>query len=110
MTQPEATTVCSNPSLTASANISLSRPSAVVVDDFNNDGKPDVAVGSSSSASVISVLLGNGAGGFSAPINTSAGRNILSLAAADFNGDGKKDLLIGNEQDASGEAAVVLGN
>lgn len=109
-TQPQAATApCSNPSLTASTNIALNRPRAVVVDDFNNDGKPDVAIGSSTT-SLISVSLGDGAGGFSAPINTSAGRNVLSLAAADFNGDGKKDLLIGNGQDASGEAAVVLGN
>lgn len=102
--------VCANPSLTTSTSVNLTRPRALVVDDFNNDGKPDVAVGSSSVSGQITTLLGNGSGGFATPTNISTGRSVLSLASGEFNGDGNKDLLIGNEQNAGGEAAVMLGN
>src|SRR5439155_11203383 len=54
--------------LTGSAN-----PEFVVVDDFNGDGRPDLAVDSSSSANG-SVLLGNGGGTFQAARTVVSGR------------------------------------
>lgn len=105
----QSTPVCANPSLVTSASVSINSPRALVVDDFNNDSKPDVAVGRAFT-NQITILLGNGSGGFATPTNITAGNRGLSLASADFNGDGNKDLLIGNEQIASGEAAIVLGN
>src|SRR5467141_2073136 len=47
-------------------------PSAVVVGDFNGDGKPDLAVANSGSANV-SVLLGNGDGTFKPAKNFDVG-------------------------------------
>ena len=68
---------------------------AIVVADFNNDGKLDIAVANSSSNNV-SILLGNGDGTFQATRNFDAGGTSgSSLAAADFNGDGKLDVVVG---------------
>src|SRR6266446_5542591 len=47
-------------------------PYPVAVGDFNGDGKQDLAVANGSSNNV-SILLGNGAGSFSAPTNFGAG-------------------------------------
>lgn len=107
--QSQGGTFCANPSLVTSASVNINSPRALVVDDFNNDGKPDVVVGRAFT-NQITILLGNGSGGFATPTNITAGNRALSLASADFNGDGNKDLLIGNEQDTSGEATIVLGN
>jgi uncharacterized repeat protein (TIGR01451 family) len=69
-------------------------PTAVVVGDFNGDGKSDLAVLNSGSRSV-SILLGNGKGGFQPARNFDVGGdNPTSVSVADFNGDGKLDLAI----------------
>src|SRR5689334_15082853 len=47
-------------------------PVAVKIGDFNNDGKPDVAVADYISDEV-SVLLGNGSGGFGSPASFQVG-------------------------------------
>ena len=48
------------------------RPGSVAVGDFNGDGKQDLAVANVDSDNV-SILLGDGAGNFSAPTNFAAG-------------------------------------
>lgn len=101
---------CTIPSFAAQPNISLDAPGAVVVDDFNNDGKPDLAIANKRTSGTISVLLGNGSGGFSAPTNFSCGRNPIYLASGDLNGDGNADLVTANESNFSGEVSIVLGN
>ena len=70
-------------------------PHSVAVGDFNGDGKQDLAVANDSSDSV-SILLGDGAGNFSAPTNFPVGDSPLSVAVGDFNGDGKQDLAMAN--------------
>jgi len=56
--------------------------------DFNGDGIPDFAAGNNG----ISIFLGNGDGGFGAPINSASGTSPIALAAGDFNRDGHPDL------------------
>ena len=52
---------CAIPNFTGPTKVSLSSPRAIVVGDFNKDGKPDVATASHFSNNV-SILLGNGVG------------------------------------------------
>jgi len=102
-------------------------PSNVVVADFNNDGKPDLAVVNQNQpdttcyfyggVGTISILLGNGDGTFS---NTSTlcfpelGVNDVAgpeLVAGDFNGDGKIDLVAAlNSGGDQWYFATFLGN
>ena len=70
-------------------------PFSVAVGDFNGDGKQDLAVANLLQTDV-SILLGDGAGNFSAPTNFAAGGSPVSVAVGDFNGDGKQDLAVAN--------------
>jgi probable HAF family extracellular repeat protein len=73
------------------------QPVYIAVGDFNGDGIQDLAV-ANFSAGTVSVLLGNGSGGFAAATGSpfTVGTNPLSLAVADFNGDGAQDLAVAN--------------
>jgi uncharacterized protein (TIGR03437 family) len=85
-----------------------SGPRSLVAADFNGDGALDIAIANSMDGTV-SVLLGDGMGGF-APCTGSpfaAGNNPLSVAAADFNGDGKPDVAVANQ---AGNNVTVLLN
>ncbi len=80
--------------------------SYIIAADFNNDGKPDLAVTGTDAATrnnVTLALLGAGAGGF-ALRSTNAGAG--PLAAADFDRDGRMDLLI--VTGTSGAEGVLL--
>ena len=89
-------------------------PSSVAVGDFNGDGKPDLAVANQTSGNV-TVLLGNGSGGFT-PASGSpvpAGLSPKAVAVGDFNGDGIADLVVanfGNPLSGGGSLTVLLGN
>jgi uncharacterized protein (TIGR03437 family) len=85
------------------------RPESLAVGDFNGDGKQDLAVANASGGNV-TVLLGNGLGGF-APVNGSpftVGTTPLAIAVGDFNADGIQDLAIANS--SGGNVTVLLGN
>ncbi|HWE53204.1 MAG TPA: MBG domain-containing protein, partial [Bryobacteraceae bacterium] len=77
--------------------LAVTNPSAITVADFNNDGKPDVAVASSTSGKV-SILLNsnNGTGTFGTAVSTLAGTAPTSIVAGDFNGDGFMDVAVAN--------------
>jgi hypothetical protein len=78
---------------------------AIVVDDFNGDGKSDIA--SMGRNQQINVFLGDGQGGFSQPTAFSAGFAPSFLRSADFNGDGNADLVTLNHLST---ASILLGN
>jgi FG-GAP-like repeat/FG-GAP repeat len=83
-------------------------PSSLVVGDFNGDGKQDLAVvntGSGNNDSSVSILLGDGAGSFSAATNYPLGGR--KAAVGDFNGDGIQDLAVTTSSDS---VAILLGN
>src|SRR3989442_4270286 len=71
-------------------------PTSVAVDDFNRDGKPDLAVTNLRPVGSVSVLLGTGNGTFQAPLTLMTGERGLSVAPGDFNGDGVPDLAVAN--------------
>ena len=96
-------------------------PRAVTVADFNNDGKPDLAVvnqgpsSTSTSQSSLSVLLGNGNGSFQPAITTNvlnsglATGNAESAAVGDFNGDHLLDVALNTAGPAGPAVEVLLG-
>ncbi|MBK7705055.1 MAG: VCBS repeat-containing protein [Acidobacteria bacterium] len=63
----------------------------------------------------VSILLGNGSGGFWAATNFWLGFGVFrphSIALGDFNGDGKQDLVTANSSVGSGlkNVSVLLSN
>jgi hypothetical protein len=82
-------------------------PRSVTVGDLNGDKKPDLVAANFNSDN-ISVLLGNGTGGFGAATNFTVADGPLSVAVGDLNGDGKADLVVANLD--SQNISVLLGN
>jgi hypothetical protein len=86
-------------------DIPTAEPAQVVcVADFNQDGIPDLAV---LGKDTVSIYLGNGQGGFSAPVSYNAGLDPTGLTVAYLNGPkNPPDLIIGNEY---GDVLVLAG-
>ncbi len=88
-------------------------PGAVAIGDFNQDGRPDLAVANSGS-NTISILLGNADGSFQAAVNYSVGQDPVSIAVVDLNLDHKLDLAVAFHGDPStahpGGISLLLGN
>jgi len=76
--------------------------------DFNSDNIPDLAVSNLTGGNV-SILLGDGVGGFGPPTNVSVPDHPLGIAQGDFNKDGKADLVVGHF-DSIGPVSVLFGD
>jgi hypothetical protein len=98
------------PAASAAVNFTVSQvtvgtgPNSVAVGDVNGDGKQDLVVVNRTAVASVSVMLGDGLGGFSnatgSPITLAA---AITGAIGDFNHDGKQDLAI-----ATASAVQVL--
>ncbi len=75
-----------------------SSPYAVVIADFNSDGKPDIATANytSGSVSVFTNLSTTGTINLSAKTDVTVNMGPRSVTSTDFDGDGKPDLAIAN--------------
>jgi len=88
-------------------------PNSNSVDDFNNDGKQDIAVANWGNGGYVSILLGTGTGSFTnaagSPIFLGSWPiSLKSMDAADFNVDGNKDLVVCDEN--NNRAYILLGS
>ena len=82
-------------------------PSGIAIQDVSGDGFADLVVTNSGDATV-SVLLGNGAGGFAPATTFTTGLAPRAVAIGDLNGDTKPDLGVANFDAAS--VSVLLGD
>jgi hypothetical protein len=107
---------CQFPDFSAPSGFSVKSPVAVVSADLNNDGKLDLitAAGrdifSSTLINEVSVLLGDGAGGFAAALTFHTGRLPKAVAVGDFNKDGKPDVVTANGISTQGNLSILLGD
>ncbi len=82
-----------------------SNPNSVALGDLNNDGKLDAVVANRALSNIL-VLLGDGTGGFGAPLVISNVRPE-SVALGDLNADGKLDAVVSNNL---GDTLTFLGD
>jgi hypothetical protein len=80
---------------------------SVAVADLNGDGRPDAA-GGDSEGKLISILLGDGAGGFREASTATVGAGPRAIVAADLNGDGRLDLATSSAYGLS--LTILLGD
>lgn len=84
-----------------------------VLADLNGDGAHDLAIAhreQGSGSDGLSVLLNQGNGLLSAPVDFPAGESPTTVAAADLNGDGALDLAVAAWDVAVGGVSVLLND
>ena len=71
-------------------------PEQPELEDFNGDGKLDLALLHVGASNHISIYPGNGNGTFQFPITLPVGLDVMAISSHDLNGDGRADLAITN--------------
>jgi hypothetical protein len=90
-------------------HITTANSSSIATGDVNGDGRADLAMVSEEPNGKLSVVLGDGAGGFSQPFQASAGSFSRDVVLTDFNGDGKLDVAAANGlQDLTANATSTV--
>lgn len=87
-------------------------PAAMAEGDFNEDGNLDLAV-ANTGGKTITILLGDGQGGFREGASYGVGLGAASVAVGDFNNDGKLDLAVaveGVNLNYGATVKILLGN
>ncbi|MCB9252841.1 MAG: VCBS repeat-containing protein [Flavobacteriales bacterium] len=82
-------------------------PEAMIIKDFNKDGKEDIAV-TNTMDSTVSILLGKGDGTFNTAELVSVLNSPTSITSCDFNKDGNLDLA--TTRRTGGKISVRYGN
>jgi hypothetical protein len=88
---------------TNAASFSADAPRSVKLGDFDGDGKLDALVVNST---FVSVMRGDGTGGFSAAQDVATGTNSKVAALGDLNNDGKLDAVVVNQ--SSSDVSILL--
>ena len=103
----QGATVGNSPVFLVAPSISVAgKPSAIAAGDLNRDGVPDLVVANAQTGNV-DVLLGNGKGGFQAPVHYKIGGSPVALVLGDLAGHGKTDIAVANQSGNS--VSILLG-
>ena len=88
----------------------------LAIGDFNGDGRADVAASFASTtafADHVTVMLGNGSGGFVSTIDVPTGQSATDASVAaldDLNGDGKLDLGVVENSGTARQLVLLFGD
>ena len=98
--------VCFDPAVNYSVGAGTPHPQRIISGDFNGDSKIDLVEGNLLPGDM-SILLGDGLGGFGLATHFGNGFDPTAIISNDFDGDGKKDLVVG--QNGSANIKILLG-
>jgi hypothetical protein len=91
---------------TGDLNLAFQRPESLAVGDFNNDGRPDLAV-VSGTIEKVGIFLQTPGGELLSHLPVAAGKSPELIAVADFNRDGNEDIAVTHRLDH--QVSVRLG-